>query len=275
MLDLGLSAMVWYIGKVSILILFMVVSGATIFWAACKKSGALFELDIWPECHKQNLITTYFFLCTSYIILTIAICLSINTFIFNYTMSSSYLEIFAGGLMCLIVLSACIESLPYEPEDQTLKISCWLVHSLTMAPGLSSFGSYVSLQAMVYTSFGIVLASLAGFTAPQNLFQHLKYPLKLMYIVVGVTTLFSVFVYPNYESLIEMLILETTIFGGMILYFVVTLSNTQGLVADIKNEKKFDPIFSAAVMFLSTINLYIRIGMFVSLESSVFSNVKT
>uniref|UniRef100_A0A171A045 Growth hormone-inducible transmembrane protein n=1 Tax=Triatoma infestans TaxID=30076 RepID=A0A171A045_TRIIF len=101
---------------------------------------------------------------------------------------------------------------------------------------------------------------MVSFTAPKDIYIEMKPYIQTLYSAVTISSMLC-FLFNPPVNIIGITLLTCNLFGGMILYFGVFLTNTQYMLTQV-TENNYDPVYTAAVMYLSTLNLYLRVAMY-------------
>ncbi|KAK9499765.1 hypothetical protein O3M35_002741 [Rhynocoris fuscipes] len=254
------SSIILILAKLLLIAFVLLSSGALIFWIYVERKGILFQIRYWSDEKKQLMIITYFYLVCSYLFSILSA---------TYIFSSPFLlekmtlypkEVIFITLIMMATLTALLEYIPYNDKDSVYKLICWLLHSIIMGPSFAYFGYFICIESTLKTCFALSLATLISFTAPEDFYIDLKPFVEKLYIGVTISS-FLCFLFNPPVNAISLLLLASNLCGGILLYFCIFITNTQYMLGQL-SETCYDPVYTAAVMYLSTLNLMLRIAMF-------------
>ncbi|XP_073975185.1 growth hormone-inducible transmembrane protein-like [Rhodnius prolixus] len=254
------GAVFWYCGKLATTTLILLFVGAIIFWTLYEKKGALYEMSEWSQDTKYLIIITYLYLVSSYILTVLSVAYVFGAPMLLDLMAHSPKNVIAVSLIIMTLITALLDYIPYNHKESLLKNGLWTLHSVIMGPAFSYFGAHICIESVNKLFPALVIATMVSFTAPKDTYIEIKPYIKTLYSAVTITSLLC-FLFNPPVNIIGITLLTCNLFGGMILYFGVFVTNTQYMLAQV-TQHNYDPVYTAAVMYLSTLNLFLRVAMY-------------
>ncbi|KAL1130908.1 hypothetical protein AAG570_012149 [Ranatra chinensis] len=256
---------IWTLGKIIICLSVLFCLAANALWVMYEKEGVIFEVLKWPEKIINRIAITYFYLSTSLLL----ICIS-KAFVFQAPSLMRFMilhpnMVILSTVALMTILTTILELTPYTKKYTLMKCGAWILHSVAMGPSLAFFGSHICNMAVFSTVLAIISASAVGFIAPKDFYLKLENYISYLYTTVTVSSILCILFNPPVTP-IGIFCITLNFFGGMILYFGVFIVNTQYFLNDVKTNDEYDPIYTACVMFLCSLNLYLRIAMYFVVE---------
>ena len=237
--------------------------GALVYYGLgmSSETGALEQSLMWPQYVRDRVRDTYLFVAGS-----LGVTAASTVAIYR---SPTVLRFFnAQGLMgmilplvALIAVGTAMHSVPYEPGFGA-KHMLWLLHSSmvggVIAP-LMMLGGPILLRAAVMTAGVVGGLSTVAMCAPSDKFMNMGAPLGIGFGVVFASCIGTMFMPPT--SLVGASIHSIALYGGVVLFSMLLLAQTQGLVHKaqaVPYYTQFDPIDSSSGIYMSIINLFVR-----------------
>jgi len=250
----------WKLGEISVVLVLAMTTFAVGFWLKEERKGALFEMSTWLDVTLERIAMTYCYFLSALLLTAVSIAYVFQSQPIMKQMVLHSESIVFLTILQMSILTAWLESIPYSSSNHVLKNFIWFSHSTTPGPSLAFFGSHICNMSALWMFFGYCLATLVGFASPKSLYLGMEPYLKFMYSLVGATSLLC-FIFNPPTTALGVVFMSLNLFGGIILYFGVLVVNTQILIRDALSSDSFDPIYTAAVIYLCAINLFLRIAM--------------
>lgn len=263
----GVKAIPWLFGQICVSLSILVTICALIYWLRVERKGTALQLKFMERNVVHNLAVTYFHLITSYTLTIVSVMYVLFVPKLMYIVCKHTLEVIVGVIAVMTALTAIIECIPYSQERHRFKTVVWCVHSLVLGFPIAYFGEYNCTLGLFSTAFLVLLASLVSFIAEKDLYKSFEGHLTPMYYAVIISSAVCL-IMNQYNTLISILLLIINLFGGIILYSGVMIVNTQYFINDAITNENYDPIYTSAVVYLCSMNLYIRLALYHSIQNS-------
>lgn len=214
----------------------------------------------------KNVFAVYAYLIAGLLVtvLTVIICCRVE-FIVNFVRSHFIITMILSTLLMTATLYL-FNKMSYR-ENKTGKLMFWIVICFLAGIPLLEADSGVLLKAAVYTTILVVILSLKSFIIPLNLINSFIYPMTVLHTVVLICTIYSI-LFGLVDSTFSHIVTAFCLHGGFLVYSALLICNTQRLSMSAKYAR-FDPIFSAVVMFMNIINLLSRVATFCSIDGTI------
>lgn len=223
--------------------------------------GAMQQTLMWPQYVRDRVRDTYMYVAGSLGVTaasTVAIYRSPT--VLRFFNAQGFLG-FIAPMIALVAVGAAMHSIPYQPGFGP-KHGMWLLHSSLVggiiAP-LMMLGGPILLRAAVMTAGVVGGLSTVAMCAPSDKFMNMGAPLGIAFGVVLASSIGSFFVPPT--SLAGASLHSIALYGGVLLFSMLLLFQTQGLMRKAQNTpyySQFDPIDSSTGIYMSIINLFVR-----------------
>jgi FtsH-binding integral membrane protein len=118
------------------------------------------------------------------------------------------------------------------------------------------------LKAAWYTAGIVGGLSLIAATAPSEKFLNMGGPLAIGLGVVFASSIGSAFLPPTTK--LGLSLYSMSIYGGLILFSMFLLYDTQKIVQKAEHSLHFDPINESIGIYMDTINIFIRLASILS-----------
>ncbi|XP_024214636.1 growth hormone-inducible transmembrane protein [Halyomorpha halys] len=261
------KALIWGTGKIVTSTGIVASIACLIFWLRVEKKGTLYTLKDWSTETSQKLVLTYFHLISSYILNFISFAYALSSQKLLNVISCHPYEVIVGIIILMSVLTTLLEFIPYCPENNLIKIVAWFLHSTVLGLPLTFFGTRICTKAVLQTILMLGLSSLMSFLAPNDFYKALERRLTNVYYLVTLSSICCLLIDIPVTT-VSISLLTINFLGGIVLYFCTFIINTQFLLNDILTNESYDPIYTSAVLYLCTMNLYIRNALYYFVECS-------
>ena len=170
----------------------------------------------------------------------------------------------------LIGSSILCQSIPYQPGFGPKQISLLLHNAVlgaTIAP-LCFFGGPAVIRAAVYTAGVCCGLSTIAVCAPNEKFLSWGAPLGAGLFVVFLSSLASAFLPPT--SAAGLTLFSLSMYGGLILFCLMILYDTQRIIDNAKrapltdevlSRPRFDPVNNSMSIYMDAVNIFVRMLM--------------
>lgn len=223
------------------------------------KEGALERSAVWPQYIKDRISSTYsYFGAGLGITAGAAYAASTNATLLKLATS--------GGMMAMIASMAVIigsgmlvRSLPYEQGKMNAKTLAWIGHSALMGAFIAPvclMGGPIVMKAAMYTAGIVGGLSVIAATAPSEKFLNMGGPLAIGLGVVFASSIGSAFLPPTTK--LGLSLYSMSLYGGLILFSMFLLYDTQKIVKKAETHSQFDPINESVGIYMDTLNIFIR-----------------
>ncbi|UYV78814.1 GHITM [Cordylochernes scorpioides] len=257
------------------------VAGASVFglgslcfygMGLSREVGAYERSLLWPEYVKTRIRDTYAYFGMSILAVAGSAAAAVrNPTIMRFAASNS-IGVTLGTMAALVALSAVTHSIPYT-EGFGAKQCAWLAHcglvGTILAP-LSYLGGPILLKAGLYTAGICGGLSLLAVCAPSEKYLSMGGPLAIglgvvfascmgefPFLVVGSIFLPAHLAHTSLGAGLHSIIL----YGGLVLFSGYLLYDTQRTIADAEKQRHYDPIDHSISIYMSVINIFIRMVM--------------
>lgn len=225
------------------------------------QEGALERSAIWPQYIRDRISSTYSYFGASIgITAASAYAISQNAALMRVATSGG-LVFLVASMATLIGSSILVRSLPYEEGKFNSKKIAWMAHAgllgAFIAP-VTLLGGPIVLKAAWYTAGIVGGLSLIAATAPSEKFLNMGGPLAIGLGVVFASSIGSAFLPPTTK--LGLSLYSMSLYGGLILFSMFLLYDTQKIVANAERKLEYDPINESIGIYMDTINIFIRIA---------------
>lgn len=225
------------------------------------KEGALERSAVWPQYIRERISNTYqYFGGGLGITAASAYAVSQNPALMRVATSGGMMFM-VGSIAAMIGSSMLVRSLPYEQGKMNSKTLAWMAHSgligAFIAP-VALLGGPIVMKAAWYTAGIVGGLSLIAATAPSEKFLNMGAPLSIGLGVVFAASIGSAFLPPT--TRLGLSLYSMSLYGGLILFSMFLLYDTQKIVAKAENSLQFDPINESIGIYMDTINIFIRMA---------------
>lgn len=223
------------------------------------QEGALERSAIWPQYIRDRISSTYSYFGASIgITAASAYAISKNAALMRVASGGGLVFLFAS-MATLIGSGILVRSLPYEEGKLNSKNLAWIAHSGLMGAFIAPvtlLGGPIVLKAAWYTAGIVGGLSLIAATAPSEKFLNMGGPLAIGLGVVFASSIGSAFLPPTTK--LGLSLYSMSIYGGLILFSMFLLYDTQKIVHKAETSLHFDPINESIGIYMDTINIFIR-----------------
>jgi growth hormone-inducible transmembrane protein len=158
-----------------------------------------------------------------------------------------------------------VRSIPYESGSFGAKQMAWALHAGILggfvAP-LSLLGGPVLIKAAWYTAGIIAGLSVIAATAPNEKFLNMTGPLAIGLGAVFASSIASAFLPPTTK--LGLSLYSISIYGGLVLFSLFLLYDTQRIVKKAEISARFDPVNESISIYADTLNIFIRMATILS-----------
>lgn len=228
-------------------------------WLYVDRVGIIYSIRRWTEEEKNNVITLYFYLISSYCLTLISSMYFFSSPLLLTVLNYGRAKIIMGTLLATALLTHHQEVIPYDNRNKEKKNWIWFFQTILIGPSLTYFGPTVFTKSIFDTLLAIFVSTLFAFSAPLNYFEELTPYVNFLYSAVLISSALNFLFVPPVTPFSIFLLVQDFL-AGTILYFLVFAVNTQYMLQEARI-KPGDPINDATVMYLCTINLYVRMSM--------------
>lgn len=225
------------------------------------------EMMLWPDYVRQRVRNTYLYFAGSCISAgATAVALFQNPRTQQLVMRQGMVSALLGMAAVLGTGILC-QALPYQGAGFDLKHVAWLTHSATigfvLAP-LCMLGGPLLSRAALYTAGVVGGLSAVAASAKSDRFLQMRGALSMGLGVMFIGSLASIFA--PAASKLSFGLQGLLMWGGLVLFSGMMLYETQAVVqrskhASTLSQRQFDPINNQIGIFMSTVNIFIRIAM--------------
>lgn len=222
---------------------------------------AIDRSSVWPQYVRDRISSTYSYFGSGLgITAASAYAVSRNATLMRISSSSSMLFMFAS--MATIIGSGMLtRSLPYQEGKFGAKNLAWAFHAgllgAFVAP-ITLLGGPIVMKAAWMTAGIITGLSAIAATAPSEKFLNMGGPLAIGLGVVFASSIGSMFLPPTTK--LGLSLYSMSIYGGLILFSMFLLYDTQKIVKKAEHQYQFDPINESISIYMDTINIFMRIA---------------
>lgn len=156
--------------------------------------------------------------------------------------------------------------LSYE-EQKMSKLMCFTLNCILAGIPLLNLEPSSLIKALIYTTILGLILSLKSFIIPENIQELFLKPLSYIHTLVLICSAYSV-IFGSINSTVTAIITSISLHGGFLVYSGLLICNTQRLILNAKHPR-FDPVFTAFVLFMNMINLYSRVAVFTSIKAEL------
>lgn len=227
--------------------------------------GILDKSMTWPQFVRERIRTTYGYVAGSLLFTAgSAISVARSPALMRIASSNSIFAIIAS-FAAVIGSGMLVRMIPYEPNTFGSKQAAWLLHSALLgafiAP-MAILGGPLLVKAAWYTAGVVGGLSLIAATAPSEKFLNMAGPLAIGMGVVFASSLAGMFL-PATTTL-GLSLYSISIYGGLVLFSMFLLYDTQKIVHKAETSYKFDPVNESISIYLDILNIFMRIAMILS-----------
>lgn len=176
----------------------------------------------------------------------------------NLAMKNSIGSILVS-MVLLIGSGAVVRSIPYESGKFGSKQLAWAMHAgllgSFLAP-LTLLGGPLLVRAAWYTAGIIGGLSVVAATAPSDKFLNMAGPLSVGLGLVFASSIGGMFFPPTTKLGVSLY--SISIYGGLILFSLFLLYDTQKIVHRAENSAHFDPVNHSLSIYMDAVNIFIR-----------------
>lgn len=224
-----------------------------------KESGFLDRSSLWPQYVRERIHSTYkYFGAGLGITAASALAVARSPTLMNLAMKNSIGSILVS-MVLLIGSGAVVRSIPYEPGKFGSKQLAWAMHAGLLggflAP-LTLLGGPLLVRAAWYTAGIIGGLSVVAATAPSDKFLNMAGPLSVGLGLVFASSIGGVFFPPTTKLGVSLY--SISIYGGLILFSLFLLYDTQKIVHRAENSMHFDPVNQSLSIYMDAVNIFIR-----------------
>ncbi|CAF0803147.1 unnamed protein product [Brachionus calyciflorus] len=248
----------------------MALAGASVFGLGSlayyglgfsKQTGFIDRASLWPQYVKERIQTTYqYFGAGLGVTAASAMAVARSPTLMNLAMKNSIgAMILSMGL--LIGSGMVVRSIPYESGRFGAKQIAWAAHAgilgALLAP-MTMLGGPLLIRAAWYTAGIIGGLSVVAATAPSEKFLNMAGPLSVGLGLVFASSIGGMFFPPTTK--LGLSLYSISIYGGLILFSLFLLYDTQKIVHHAENAPHFDPINQSISIYLDAVNIFIRMA---------------
>lgn len=226
------------------------------------QSGFIDRASIWPQYVRDRVHSTYSYFGTGLgITASAAYAVSRSPALMNLAMRNGMLAML-GSLALVIGSGMVARSIPYDPNTvMSAKTAAWALHAAViggvLAP-MTLLGGPLLMRAAWMTAGVIGGLSAIAATAPSDKFLNMAGPLAIGLGVVFASSVAGAFIPP--VGRLGLSLYSVSVYGGLVLFAMLMLYDTQKIVAKAENHMHFDPVNESISIYLDTVNIFIRIA---------------
>ncbi|XP_075210770.1 growth hormone-inducible transmembrane protein-like [Lycorma delicatula] len=251
-------------------VLILVFTIFIIFYYFCRNSNEslLSTITHWPTEAKERLILACKYYLSSLLLLSLCALCGSNSPSFQQLIKDHYYIATIGTSIGLFLSLIFINSFSYT-EKYRAKLFFFLMHTVLLATTLLTLGREICIKAGFYTLQLIAVLIIIALTAQMNFHEKLVEPLSKINAIVTAASI-CVTIIGTPKNSLEIFLLCLNIHLGFILFAWMFVLNTQMFIKDCSTEREtFDPVYLAAVMEISTLNLFLRIATLATLKATL------
>jgi growth hormone-inducible transmembrane protein len=166
-----------------------------------------------------------------------------------------------GSIALVIGSGMLVRSIPYDNRSFGAKQLAWALHAGILgglvAP-LTLLGGPVLVKAAWYTAGIVAGLSLIAATAPNEKFLNMNGPLAIGLGAVFASSVASMFLPPTTK--LGLSLYSISIYGGLVLFSLFLLYDTQRIVKKAETSAGFDPVNESISIYLDTLNIFVRMA---------------
>lgn len=234
-----------------------------------KEAGILDQSATWPAYVKERVRTTYTYFGASLgITAAAAVAAAKSPAIMNLLMRNSITSTIVTFAM-VIGSGILVQSIPYQQGTFGSKQLAWILHSSllgAMVAPMTLLGGPLLVRAAWYTAGVVGGLSLVAATAPSDKFLYMGGPLAIGLGVVFASSVAGMFLPPT--TRLGLNLYSLSIYGGLVLFSMFLLYDTQKIVHRAQTTPHYDPINHSISIYLDTLNIFIRIATILSTGNS-------
>lgn len=226
-----------------------------------KQSGFIDRASLWPQYVRDRIHTTYqYFGAGLGITAASALAVARSPTLMNLAMKNSIGAVLLSmGL--LIGSGMVVRSIPYEAGTFGSKQIAWALHAGLLggflAP-LTMLGGPLLIRAAWYTAGIIGSLSVIAATAPSEKFLNMAGPLSVGLGLVFASSIGGMFFPPTTK--LGLSLYSISIYGGLILFSLFLLYDTQKIVHKAEISSHFDPVNHSISIYLDAVNIFVRLA---------------
>lgn len=237
--------------------------GALVFYGLGLSNdvGILDKSHAWPQYVRDRIQSTYLYFGGGLgVTAASAVAVARTPALMNLMMRNSWVAIIAT-FAAVIGSGALARSIPYEKDKFGAKQLAWMLHAGIMgamiAP-MALLGGPLLTRAAWYTAGVIGGLSLVAVTAPSDKFLYMGGPLAIGLGVVFASSVAGMFLPPT--TRLGLGLYSLSIYGGLVLFSMFLLYDTQKIVHRAETVAHFDPVNHSISIYLDTLNIFMRIA---------------
>lgn len=218
-----------------------------------------------PHNSCRNLFAVYAYLMSGLLVtaLSVTIFLQVATVV-SFVQDHFIITMLLTSL--LITVSLSLFNKAVYPQNKNVKLIFYIIICFITGIPLLEAESDALIKSIVYTAIIVVILSLKSFLVSLKTVNPFIYPMTVLHTLVLLSTIYSI-LFGLVESTSSRMVTAFCLHGGFIVYSLLLICNTQRLCLSA-NYSRFDPLFSAVVMYMNVINLYSRVATFCSMETT-------
>ena len=218
---------------------------------------------LWPEYVKKRMQGTYLYFGLGLAMTSATMMITKNFVGLQSLIARHPVLSMVGFIGAQIGINSIQHSLPYTGENMLAKHilagGLYGMIGTLLGPVLHLGGPLVS-RAAIYTGALVFGLTLAAVTAPSEHYLQMSGPLMMGFCAVAAATIGSAFL-PQTSALGGGLY-TVAVYGGVVLFSALMLYQTQQIVQNCERMPQYmqyDPISMSIGIYMSTINLFVRI----------------
>lgn len=228
------------------------------------EAGILEKSAIWPQYVRERISSTFAYLGGGLAVTAGSLYgVSRSPALMNIAMKNSLMAILATFAL-VIGSGMVVRSMPYEQNGPFgAKHLAWMGHAALlggMIAPLSLMGGPLLMRAALYTAGLVGGLSAVAATAPSEKFLNMGGPLALGLGFVFAASVGSAFFPPMRGSTLGLSLYSVSIYGGLVLFSMFLLYDTQRIVKKAEHQLHFDPINESMSVYMDILNIFIRIA---------------
>lgn len=229
------------------------------------QTGIVDRASVWPQLIRDRVSSTYeYFGATLGMTAASAFAASKNPAIMRLVSGNSMMALVAF-FAATMGSQMLVRSLPYESGKISSKHLAWALHAGIMgaflAP-LTLLGGPLLVRAAWYTAGTVGGLSVIAATAPSEKFLNMGGPLAMGLGLVFASSIGSMFLPPT--TRMGLSLYSISIYGGLILFSMMLLYDTQRIVQRAEQSMHYDPINESISIYMNTINIFVRMATILS-----------
>jgi len=225
--------------------------------------SALARSIIWPEYITSRIKSTYFYFGLGLAATGGTMALTKNFTGLQNILARHPIMAMVGLIGAQIAINGIQHSLPYTSENMIPKymLAAGLYGMIgTLLGPMMHLGGPMVTRAAMYTGALVSGLTLAAMTAPSEKYLQMSGPLMMGFAAVFAASVATAFLPPT--GTLGGGVYMIAVYGGVVLFSALMLYQTQSIIQQCERTPhymNYDPISASIGIYMSTINLFVRI----------------